>query len=167
MIKILKICFKRNTILIKFWKSRKFFHKILKHFFCFVIQCLERENVHNWHRRWPQSALKAWVTRKELITRLKLIFQVSFQTKCANLEWIFQTLAFYSCRIHGFNLYIWFACLGVCLSACPFVSNKNKTSWTNRARIFCGKMDDRIFKNLPLTKLYFRKYWKSTNSFFL
>ena len=33
MIKISKICLQRNTILIKFWKSRKFFHKIPKHFF--------------------------------------------------------------------------------------------------------------------------------------
>ena len=138
MIKILKICFKRHTILIKFWKSRKFFHKILKHFFCFVVQCLERENVHNWHRRWPQSALKAWVTRKELITRLKLIFQVSFQTKCANLEWIFQTLAFYSCRIHGFNLYIWFACLGVCLSVRLYQINIKPAEPTG-PDIFVGK----------------------------
>ena len=36
----------------KFWKSKKFL-------FVFVLQRIQRQNVHNWNRKWARSALKA------------------------------------------------------------------------------------------------------------
>ena len=41
-----------------------------------------------------------------------------------------------------FNLYINLACLSVCLSVCPFVSNKRQNGWTDWAQIFCGTSHD-------------------------
>ena len=60
------------------------------------------------------------------------------------------------------------------LLVCLFVSNKRRNGWSDRAQIFCGIsldprvscIDDRNFKNLPLTKLDFWKFWKSTKFVF-
>ena len=43
----------------KFWKSTIFFYKNRKIIFGFDLQCIQREHVHNWNRRWARSALKA------------------------------------------------------------------------------------------------------------
>ena len=51
-------------------------------------------------------------------------------------------------------------------SVCLFVSNKRQNGWTDRAEILCGTyawlqgrfMDDRIFKNLLLTKFNFENF---------
>ena len=64
------------------------------------------------------------------------------------------------------NLYIYFAWVYVCL----FVSNKRQNGWTERAQIFFGSLvwfqgrfiNDQIFKNFPLRKFDFWKFWKST-----
>ena len=49
---------------IHFFKTLKindFFNKIQSaNLFSFVFQCLRREHVHSWSRRWAQSALKAY-----------------------------------------------------------------------------------------------------------
>jgi len=62
---------------------------------------------------------------------------------------------------------IYFACLSVCL----LVSNKRQKVWTDLAQIFGGAfrdprvrfMDNQIFKNLPVTKFDFGKFWNSMN----
>ena len=33
-------------------------------------------------------------------------------------------------------------CMDVCLSVCPFVSNKRQNGWTDRAQILCGTSHD-------------------------
>ena len=39
-------------------------------------------------------------------------------------------------------IYIYFACLSVCMLVCLFVSNKRQNSWTDRAQILCGTLHD-------------------------
>ena len=54
--------FKQKSIFIEFCKSTNFFfYKIRELFvcFCFVLQCIQRENVYNWNIRWARSALRA------------------------------------------------------------------------------------------------------------
>ena len=53
MIKITKFCFQQNSI------SNNIFLWNTQTFFVFVLQCIQRENVHNCFRRWERSALKA------------------------------------------------------------------------------------------------------------
>ena len=63
MIKISKICLHENSIFIKIFKIFKihehFFMKSVN-FFCFVLQCSQREHVHNWNRRYILCCL-FWV----------------------------------------------------------------------------------------------------------
>ena len=54
MIEFLKICLNKFDFW-KFWKSAKSFYKIGWNFVCFVLICIQRENVHNWNRRWVKS----------------------------------------------------------------------------------------------------------------
>ena len=61
MIQISKVSLQQNSVYIKFWKYTKIFIKSAN-FFCFSFTTftnLQRENVHNWKRRWARSALKA------------------------------------------------------------------------------------------------------------
>ena len=67
-----------------------------------------------------------------------------------------------------------FACMSVCLTVCPFASNKRQNGWTDRIgpkffvgpRVTLGKVyGDRIFKNLPSSKFYFWKFWKFRQCF--
>ena len=39
-------------------------------------------------------------------------------------------------------LYLYFACPGVCLFFCLYLSNKSQNGWTDRAQIFCGTSRD-------------------------
>ena len=56
----------KNLLITKFvffktLKINDFFNKIQSaNLFLFVFQCLRREHVHSWSRRWAQSALKAY-----------------------------------------------------------------------------------------------------------
>jgi len=56
MIKISKISLQQNSTVIKFWKTTK-----SANFFSFlfynVLQCIHRENVHNWNKRWTRRDL--------------------------------------------------------------------------------------------------------------
>ena len=76
---------------------------------------------------------------------------------------------------YSIYLYTLLFCLGVCnLFVCLFVANKRQNSWTDLAQIFCGTsrgpmkrlMDDRIFKNLPLTNSIFENFENRRNFFF-
>ena len=73
---------------------------------------------------------------------------------------------YHTLSIYKFGLSV---CLSVCMFVCLFVSNKRQNGWTERAQIFFGSlvwfqgrfMDDQIFKNFPLRKFDFWKFWKS------
>ena len=65
----------KNLLLTKFdfwkcWKSTKF---------CFVLQCIQREKVYKWNRRWAWSALKV-----EYILHVCLSVCAKFKLKSAN-----------------------------------------------------------------------------------
>ena len=55
--------------------------------------------------------------------------------------WVSTKNSIYSVQPFG-QLYIYIACLGVCMSVCLFVCNKRQNGWTDRAQFFCGTSRD-------------------------
>ena len=74
------------SIVIKFRKSTNFFYKIC-HFFVFVLQCIQKENIHSWNRRYqtPQE----WI----LINEFKNYKKICIKTPCIRINkklWIWK-----------------------------------------------------------------------------
>jgi len=51
----------KNRFWLNFENPRKVLIKSANFLFAFVLQWIQRENVHNWKRRWARSALKALI----------------------------------------------------------------------------------------------------------
>ena len=94
------------------------------------------------------------------------LYHVSYFTQCKTMQTLTNNNVdqFWNDQIIK-SIYIFCACLSVDM----FVSKKRQNGWTDRVQIFVcdliwpqGRfMDDRIFKNLPLTKFDFGKICKS------
>ena len=73
MIKISKTSLQLNLISIKFRKSTKFF-KTFSNFFVFVLQCIQRENVHNRYRTWAPIARKSYENKEQRTSKLAILY---------------------------------------------------------------------------------------------